>query len=60
MGRRVRRRCGGRGVFAPSYAIAGGASSIVPVDLVIPGYPPSPAAPLKGLLALMGGEKGKL
>jgi Ni,Fe-hydrogenase III small subunit len=43
------------GVFAGSYAIAGGgASSVVPVDLVIPGCPPSPAALLKGLLALMG------
>jgi Ni,Fe-hydrogenase III small subunit len=42
------------GVFAGSYAIAGGASSVVPVDLVIPGCPPSPTALLKGLLALMG------
>jgi Ni,Fe-hydrogenase III small subunit len=42
------------GVFAGSYAIAGGAPSVVPVDLVIPGCPPSPSALLKGLLALMG------
>jgi Ni,Fe-hydrogenase III small subunit len=42
------------GVFAGSYAIAGAASSVVPVDLVIPGCPPRPAALLKGLLALMG------
>ena len=46
------------GVFAGSYAIAGGASSVVPVDLVIPGCPPSPAALLKGLLALMGRGTG--
>ena len=46
------------GVFAGSYAIAGGASSVVPVDLVIPGCPPSPAALLKGLLALMEGPAG--
>ena len=45
-------------VFAGSYAIAGGAASVVPVDLVIPGCPPSPAALLKGLLALMRGAKG--
>src|SRR5271166_4569814 len=46
------------GVFAGSYAIAGGVSSVVPVDLVIPGCPPSPAALLRGLLALMtGGSK---
>jgi NADH:ubiquinone oxidoreductase subunit B-like Fe-S oxidoreductase len=46
------------GVFAGSYAVAGGVSSVVPVDLVIPGCPPSPAALLRGLLALMtGGSK---
>ena len=43
------------GVFAESYAVAGAVSSVVPVDLVIPGCPPSPAALLKGLLALMNG-----
>ena len=48
------------GVFAGSYAIAGGASSVVPVDLVIPGCPPSPAALLKGLLALMEGPTGQI
>ena len=43
------------GVFAGSYAVAGGVSSVLPVDLVIPGCPPSPEALLKGLLALLGG-----
>ena len=42
------------GVFAGSYAIVGGVPSVLPVDLVIPGCPPSPSALLKGLLALMG------
>ncbi len=46
------------GVFAGSYALAGGVSSVVPVDLVIPGCPPSPTALLKGLLALLEGAKG--
>ena len=46
------------GVFAGSYAVAGGVSSVVPVDLVIPGCPPSPTTLLKGLLALMEGAKG--
>jgi Ni,Fe-hydrogenase III small subunit len=41
------------GIFAGSYACAGGVGSVVPVDLHIPGCPPSPAALLKGLLALM-------
>ena len=42
-------------VFAGSYAVAGGVSSVIPVDLVIPGCPPSPKTLLKGLLALMRG-----
>jgi len=44
------------GVFAGSYAIAGGVGDVVPVDLHIPGCPPSPAVLLKGLLALMQGR----
>ena len=44
------------GVFAGSYAIAGGVGDVVPVDLHIPGCPPSPAALMKGLLALMTGS----
>jgi Ni,Fe-hydrogenase III small subunit len=41
------------GCFAGSYAVAGGASAIVPVDLHIPGCPPTPTALLAGLLALL-------
>jgi Ni,Fe-hydrogenase III small subunit len=41
------------GIFAGSYAVAPGVSSVVPVDLHIPGCPPTPTALLKGLLALM-------
>ena len=41
------------GVFAGSYAVAGGVSSVVPVDLHIRGCPPSPTALLQGLLALV-------
>lgn len=41
------------GCFAGSYAVAGGVSAIVPVDLHIPGCPPSPTTLLRGLLALM-------
>src|SRR5262245_14850252 len=41
------------GVFAASAACVGGASNVVPVDLHIPGCPPSPLALLKGLLALV-------
>ena len=41
------------GIFAGSYACAGGVASTLPVDLVIHGCPPSPTALLTGLLALM-------
>src|ERR671934_3165651 len=41
------------GVFAESAACVGGVSSVVPVDLHIPGCPPSPVALLRGLLALL-------
>lgn len=41
------------GCFAGSYAVLGGAHHTVPVDLHIPGCPPTPTEILKGLLALM-------
>lgn len=41
------------GCFAGSYAVVGGVSEVVPVDLHIPGCPPTPTAILKGLLALL-------
>ena len=41
------------GCFAGSYAVVGGVSEVVPVDLHIPGCPPTPTAMLRGLLALL-------
>jgi Ni,Fe-hydrogenase III small subunit len=41
------------GIFAGSYAVVGGVSNVVPVDLHIRGCPPSPTAILKGLIALV-------
>jgi Ni,Fe-hydrogenase III small subunit len=41
------------GIFAGSYAVVGGVSSVVPVDLVIRGCPPSPIQLLRGLLSLL-------
>src|SRR5215470_10939509 len=40
------------GLFAGSYAVVGGVSAVVPVDLHIRGCPPRPVELLKGLLAL--------
>ena len=42
------------GVFAGSYAVVGGVSSVIPVDLTIRGCPPSPTQLLRGLLSLLG------
>lgn len=42
------------GLFANSYAcVQGSVGAVVPVDLYIPGCPPSPTELLKGLLTLM-------
>ena len=41
------------GPFAGSAAIAGGVPAAIPVDLAIPGCPPSPAAILAGVRALL-------
>jgi Ni,Fe-hydrogenase III small subunit len=41
------------GIFAGSYAVEGGVNNVVPVDLHIPGCPPTPTALLKGLIALV-------
>ena len=41
------------GVFAGSYACVGPVSSVIPVDLHIPGCPPTPTDLLKGLMALV-------
>jgi Ni,Fe-hydrogenase III small subunit len=41
------------GIFAESYAVVGGVSSVVPVDLHIRGCPPRPLELLKGLLAML-------
>ncbi|ABD86504.1 NADH-quinone oxidoreductase subunit B family protein [Rhodopseudomonas palustris] len=41
------------GCFAASYAVEGGVSAVIPVDLHIPGCPPPPLLILQGLLALL-------
>jgi Ni,Fe-hydrogenase III small subunit len=48
------------GMFAGSYAVAGGVKDVIPVDLHIAGCPPSPTALLSGLLALLEAPNGKI
>jgi Ni,Fe-hydrogenase III small subunit len=43
----------GCGVFATSPACVGAVAKVVPVDLTIPGCPPTPTQLLQGLLALL-------
>jgi Ni,Fe-hydrogenase III small subunit len=47
------------GIFAGSYAVAGGVNDVIPVDLHIRGCPPSPIDLLKGLIALLDVASGK-
>ncbi|UDL90676.1 NADH-quinone oxidoreductase subunit B family protein [Mesorhizobium sp. PAMC28654] len=47
------------GCFAGSYAVMGGVSKVLPVDLRIPGCPPPPIEILKGLIALLEGVNVK-
>ena len=39
------------GIFGQSYASLGGVASVIPIDVAIPGCPPSPRALLQGILA---------
>jgi len=50
--------CNG-GILKGSYAVLGGADKILPVDIKIPGNPPSPEDIMHGLIALMTFLKNK-
>jgi Ni,Fe-hydrogenase III small subunit len=47
------------GIFSGTYAVLGGADTIFPVDLKIPGNPPTPVQILAGFLALMKKARNK-
>ena len=49
--------CNG-GIFTDTYAVNGGADIVVPVDLKIPGNPPSPLEILQALLGFMAALSG--
>ena len=48
--------CNG-GLFKGTYAVRGGVDKILPVDIKIPGNPPTPTQIMNGLLNLMEGLK---
>ena len=39
------------GIFGESYATCGGVAKVIPVDVSVPGCPPTPTALLEGILA---------
>jgi Ni,Fe-hydrogenase III small subunit len=49
--------CGG--VFGTSYASLGAVSNVIPVDVVVPGCPPSPTRLLQGILAAISIAGGR-
>ena len=42
------------GIFGESYASMGRVANVIPVDVAIPGCPPTPTALLQGILAAIG------
>ena len=41
--------CGG-GIYGENYASCGGISNVIPVDVAVPGCPPTPTAIMQGIL----------
>jgi Ni,Fe-hydrogenase III small subunit len=53
--------CGGDGgIFGESYASCGRVSNVIPVDVAVPGCPPTPVALMQGILTAVsrGGRSG--
>jgi Ni,Fe-hydrogenase III small subunit len=43
--------CGcGKGIYGENYASCGGISNVIPVDVAVPGCPPTPTAIMQGIL----------
>ena len=47
------------GIFGESYASRGRVSNVIPVDVAVPGCPPSPTRILQGILTALGHSSGK-
>jgi Ni,Fe-hydrogenase III small subunit len=45
------------GLFGESYASCGRVSNVIPVDVVVPGCPPTPLALMQGILTGIGGGR---
>jgi len=45
------------GIFGESYASCGRVSNIIPVDVAVPGCPPTPTRLMQGILTAMGGAQ---
>jgi Ni,Fe-hydrogenase III small subunit len=45
------------GIFGESYASCGKVSNVIPVDVVVSGCPPAPAAILQGILTAISAKK---
>jgi Ni,Fe-hydrogenase III small subunit len=45
------------GLFGESYASCGKVSNVIPVDVAIPGCPPTPTALLQGILTAVTSKK---
>jgi len=48
--------CNG-GIFGESYASCGGVSAVIPVDVAVPGCPPSPTAIMQGILTAISVQR---
>jgi Ni,Fe-hydrogenase III small subunit len=48
--------CGG-GIFGESYASCGAVSNVIPVDVAVPGCPPTPLAIMQGILTAITAER---
>ena len=46
------------GIFGESYATVGRVSNVIPVDVEVPGCPPTPTALLQGILAAISARPG--
>jgi Ni,Fe-hydrogenase III small subunit len=45
------------GIFGASYASCGRVASVVPVDVAVPGCPPTPLAIMQGILTAISGQR---